>query len=82
MDSQTGMPYTDLSQHNLLMHCPRCRSKVVAPSGRRWYDVLFSLVRRRPFRCLSCFFRFHRRPLQQLKQSTTDDIGVGVDQTT
>jgi hypothetical protein len=44
-------------------HCPLCQSKNVSKSQRRGVleSVVFKLIHVRPYRCLSCDFRFFRR---------------------
>src|SRR4051812_45242447 len=51
--------WTKIELTEVLRYCPHCGSTQIAPSRRRgWFDWLFQLIGRTPFRCQMCSTRF------------------------
>jgi hypothetical protein len=45
----------------VVVRCPKCGWKNVRPSrSKGLFDAIFGIVSVRPYRCRSCFHRFHR----------------------
>ena len=56
--------------------CPQCQSQSITRSKRRgWVEsVVFALIQVRPYRCMSCDWRFFRRAAPHHRNATTTSV--------